>query len=107
MRCGGWSGYSIACKKLGVYDDSLIIVSSDHGIGYAPRKFVNDRQTPAGALSTLSGKSMALLVVKAPGSRGAVRVSHAPTSISDVAATVLDVVGRFTFASGRARAQAR
>ena len=80
-------------KALGVYDDSLIIVSSDHGIGYAPRKFVNDRQTPAGALSTLSGKSMALLVVKAPGSRGAVRVSHAPTSISDVAATVLDVLG--------------
>jgi len=80
-------------KDLGVYDNSLIIVSSDHGIGYAPQKFVNDQQTPAGALSTLSGKSMALLVVKAPGSRGAVRVSHAPTSISDVAATVLDIVG--------------
>ena len=79
-------------KEIGVYDDALIVVSSDHGIGYAPLKFVHDRQTPAGALATLSGKSMALLIVKAPGSRGAVRVSRAPTAISDVAATVLDVM---------------
>jgi hypothetical protein len=80
-------------RDVGVYDNALIIVSSDHGIGYAPLQFVNDRQTPAGPLSTLSGKAMALLIVKAPGSRGAVRVSRAPTTISDTAATVLDVAG--------------
>jgi hypothetical protein len=79
-------------KDIGVYDDALIVVSSDHGIGYAPLAFTNDRQTPAGALATLSGKSLALLIIKAPGSRGPVRVSHAPTTISDVAATVLDVM---------------
>jgi hypothetical protein len=80
-------------KDVGVYDGSLIVISSDHGIGYAPQKFSNDRHTPAGALATLSGKSLALLVVKAPNSRGAVRVSNAPTAISDIAATVLDTVG--------------
>lgn len=80
-------------EEVGVYDNALIVVSSDHGIGYAPQKFLNNRETPAGPLATLSGKSMALLIVKAPGSRGAVRVSRAPTAISDIAATVLDVVG--------------
>ncbi len=80
-------------RELGVYDSSLIVITSDHGIGYAPLNFVNDRQTPAGALSIVAGKSKALLIVKAPGSRGPVRVSNAPTTISDVAATVLDAAG--------------
>lgn len=80
-------------RDLGVYDSSLIVLSSDHGIGYAPQNFVNDRHTPAGPLSTIAGKSKALLVVKAPGSRGPVRVSNAPTTISDIAATVLDAAG--------------
>jgi hypothetical protein len=80
-------------RELGVYDNSLIVLTSDHGIGYAPLTAVNDRQTPAGALSIIAGKSKALLIVKAPGSRGPVRVSNAPTTISDVAATVLDAAG--------------
>jgi hypothetical protein len=80
-------------RELGVYDSSLIVITSDHGIGYAPLNFVNDRQTPAGPLSIIAGKSKALLIVKAPGSQGPVRVSSAPTTISDVAATVLDAAG--------------
>ena len=80
-------------RDIGVYDSSLIVLSSDHGIGYAPKNFVNDRHTPAGPLSTIAGKSKALLIVKAPGTRGPVRVSNAPTTISDIAATVLDAAG--------------
>lgn len=80
-------------RELGVYDSSLIVITSDHGIGYAPQNFANDRFTPPGALSIVAGKAKALLIVKAPGSRGPVRVSSAPTTISDVAATVLDAAG--------------
>jgi hypothetical protein len=80
-------------KELGLYDKALIVISSDHGIGFAPTNFRNDRHAPPGALSTLSGKSLTLLIVKPPGSRGGVRVSHAPTTISDIPATVLDVLG--------------
>jgi hypothetical protein len=80
-------------KEVGVYDESLIVISSDHGIGFAPQQFLNDAHVPAGQLATLSGKAMALLVVKAPGQKGPVRVSNAPTTISDIAATVLDVAG--------------
>lgn len=79
-------------QVVGVYDDALIVITSDHGIGFAPPNFRNNSQTPAGVLATLSWKSMALLIVKAPGSLGPVRVSSAPTAISDVAATVLDAI---------------
>jgi hypothetical protein len=80
-------------RDLEVYDSSLVVVSSDHGLGFTPRNFINDRQLPAGALSTLAARSMALLVVKAPGARGPVRVSSAPTTITDIPATVLDALG--------------
>ena len=81
------------CKDVGVYDNSLIVdlVRSWHRIRAA-----EFRERPADArrrVVELAGKSMALLIVKAPGSRGPVRVSHAPTTISDIAATVLDAAG--------------
>ncbi len=80
-------------KELGVYDDALIVVSSDHGLGHAPPRFVNDRQIPPGQVSVLAGKAMALLIVKPPRSKGAVRISSAPTTITDIPATILDAVG--------------
>ena len=80
-------------RELGVYDSSLIVISSDHGLGFTPLKFVHDRQLPAGALSTIAARSMALLVVKAPGTQGPVRVSYAPTAITDIPATILDALG--------------
>ncbi|RPI49644.1 MAG: hypothetical protein EHM55_23295, partial [Acidobacteria bacterium] len=80
-------------KDLGVYDNSLIVISSDHGNGFRPLKFANDRQQPAGALSSLAGRSMALFIVKAPGRTGPVRVSYAPTAITDIPATVLAAMG--------------
>ena len=80
-------------RELGVYDSSLILISSDHGLGFTPLKFVHDRQLPAGALSTIAARSMALLVVKAPGAQGPVRVSYAPTTITDIPATILDALG--------------
>jgi hypothetical protein len=80
-------------KQLEVYDDALIVISSDHGLGLAPSRFTNDRQLPPGRLSVLAGKAMALLVVKPPRSQGAVRVSNAPTTITDIPATVLDALG--------------
>jgi hypothetical protein len=80
-------------KELGLYDNALIVISSDHGIGFPPPRFHNDRELPPGPLSVLSGKSMALLIVKTPGARGPVRVSHAPTAITDVPATIMDALG--------------
>ena len=80
-------------QALGVYDSSLIVIASDHGIGLAPAKLVNTRHIPAGPIGNLAGRALALLIVKPPQSRGAVRVSFAPTAITDIPATVLDAAG--------------
>jgi hypothetical protein len=80
-------------KELGLYDSSLIVISSDHGIGHTSPRFTHSRPMPSGALSRIAGKALALLIVKPPDSRGPVRISHAPTAISDVPATVLDILG--------------
>ncbi len=80
-------------KEVGVYDNTFVVISSDHGIGYISPHFVNNRRIAAGQLSTLAGKAMALLVVKPLRSAGPVRTSLAPTTITDIPATVLDGVG--------------
>ena len=80
-------------KSEGVYDNTFVVVSSDHGIGHVSPSFANDRQTPGGKLSSLAGKAMALLVVKPLNSKGPVRSSPAPTTITDIPATVLGGVG--------------
>ena len=79
-------------KEAGVYDNTLVVISSDHGLGFTPRKFANNRQIPPGQLSTVAARAMALLVVKPAGSQGPVRISYAPTAITDIPATVLDAL---------------
>jgi hypothetical protein len=80
-------------KELGLYDNSLIVIASDHGIGHTSPRFTHDQHVPSGALSRLAGKALALLVVKPPNGRGPVRISYAPSTISDVPATVMDILG--------------
>ena len=46
-----------------------------------------------GAVASIAGNAMALLVVKPLNSNGPVRTSHAPTTITDIPATILDGVG--------------
>ena len=79
-------------RDLGVYDDSLIIVSSDHGAALPPRN-MSSQLTPEGDLAVIAGGAMALLVVKPPHSGGPLRFSTAPTSLSDIPATILDLLG--------------
>lgn len=80
-------------KAVGVYDQTFVVISSDHGIGSPPPQFVNNRQTPMGEVARIAGNAMALLVVKPLNSNGPVRTSRAPTTITDIPATILDGVG--------------
>ncbi len=85
-------------RALGLYDDSLIVVSSDHGFALPPRGFTGDRPMPGTEprsmeLSTVAGSAMALLVVKPPHHTGPVQISTVPTAITDIPATVLDLLG--------------
>jgi hypothetical protein len=80
-------------RELNLYDSSLIVVASDHGVRLAPRQFEGDRLVPGGDISQLAGRAMSLLLVKPPHVTGPVRVSYAPTAITDIPATVLDALG--------------
>jgi hypothetical protein len=80
-------------KDVGIYDETFVVISSDHGIGYPPPEFVNNRHTPMGEVARIAGNAMSLLVVKPLNSDGPVRISRAATIITDIPATILDGVG--------------
>ena len=88
-------------RALNLYDSSLVVISSDHGISLAPRQFGRDRFVPGGRLSETAGRAMALLIVKPPHGAGPLRVSYAPTTITDIPATVLDALGLPTTLPGQ------
>jgi hypothetical protein len=81
-------------RALGLYDESVIVLTSDHG-WRLPRRHhpLAGISTPAGSLQSVALTAMPLLVVKARGASGPLRASTAPTSITDVAATIADLAG--------------
>jgi hypothetical protein len=79
-------------RELGAYDNSLILVSSDHGVALPPEQFKSDRDIFGGPLSEMAGSSLALLVVKPPQGAGPVRISEAPSQISDIPATIVETL---------------
>lgn len=66
-------------KAMDIYDESLVIFQSDHGGGFEP-EFMPTR-------------TLGLLAVKPVNSRGPLRFSDAPSTVTDVAATILEAVG--------------
>lgn len=80
-------------RELGLYDSSLVLISSDHGVALPPQGFTGERDVFGGPLSELSGSALALLVVKPPRATGPVRISDAPSAISDIPATIVDTMG--------------
>jgi hypothetical protein len=80
-------------RALGLYDSSLIVISSDHGVALPPEGFTGDRDVFGGPLSEIAGSALALLVVKPPRATGPVRISEAPSAISDIPATIVETLG--------------
>jgi hypothetical protein len=87
-------------RALGIYDSSLIIVSSDHGTDLDLVDFAG--RSPS--LATIPGPSTvrlpaivstakAVMLVKPPNGAGPITVSDAPTSHVDLPATILDLLG--------------
>lgn len=66
-------------KDLEIYDDTLIILQSDHGGGFEPDGVAN--------------RALGLFAVKPLSSRGAMRVSSNPTTTADTPATVMGLLG--------------
>ena len=83
-------------RELGIYDTSLILLTSDHGAGFKAADVGRDGDEPpdevAREFTRMVGYAQALLVVKPPGALGALTISSAPSSITDIPATILDVM---------------
>ena len=84
-------------RALDLYDRSAIIVTSDHGLDlFMPedRHPLRHMRTPARTtLAKIEPDATPVLLVKPVDAHGPLQTSFAPTSITDVSATLLDLVG--------------
>ena len=80
-------------RELDLYDRSAIVVTSDHGWDvFTPADHsLRGMSTPAGPLDQIATDAAPLLLVKPAGAQGPLRTSDAPTAITDVPATLLDL----------------
>ena len=80
-------------RELDLYDSSAIVVTSDHGWDvFSPEDHpLRGIDTPAGPLDGIATDATPLLLVKPAGADGPLRTSTAPTTITDVPATLLDL----------------
>jgi arylsulfatase A-like enzyme len=79
-------------RQLGIYDRSLIVVASDHGMGIPPTGGEAASTSIAG-LPELMGSSQALLLVKPVAHQGPVVTSTVPSAIGDIPATIAGALG--------------
>ncbi|MDF1817779.1 MAG: sulfatase-like hydrolase/transferase [Immundisolibacteraceae bacterium] len=87
-------------KRLGIYEDALIVVASDHGYPDYLQPRHEDGSGYEGALVNAKGhhswtasRYWPMLMVKLPNAKGSLGFSDRPASLVDIAPTVYDVTG--------------
>ncbi len=73
-------------KDLGIYDSSFIMLQGDHGSQISP--VIGGKK-----IEIRLSRVAALLTLKPPHKKGELRVSNTKTSLSDIPATIMDVLG--------------
>ena len=81
-------------RSLGVYDESVVVLASDHGwrVRRSEHPF-RGISSPAGDMEERVLSAMPLLAIKPAAASGPLRISYAPTEITDVPATIVDLLG--------------
>ncbi len=86
-------------RELGIHDESLIVISSDHGTALAPRGFEGAERSFESAnlnparLQSITGTALPLMLIKPPRASGPLTISEAPTAHTDLPATIADLLG--------------
>jgi hypothetical protein len=83
-------------KRLGIYDQTMIVVNGDHGTPALPPSVAPGTGGPISEF--LIGTASALVLIKPMNARGPLKVSTAQATIGDIPATVNDALvlnGRF------------
>ena len=95
-----------ALKRMNSYDDSMIFVIADHGAGAQKQIFLPSAGFPASAGKRIVSQSiminaLPLFLVKPFQSRGPLKTSNAPVSLSDIPATVFTALNVPNHSQGR------
>jgi len=80
-------------KRLDIYDQTMIVLSSDHGDHWQGHQFDIKAFEDSGITKRMLTRSSATLAIKPFGSRGPIVVSEAPVSLRDIPATILAAHG--------------
>lgn len=80
-----------ALKRIGVYDQTMIVINGDHGTPWLPSSF-SDRSGEHVPVAIMGMASVALMI-KAPGARGSLEFSDLPVTMGDIPATIAGAMG--------------
>jgi len=81
-------------RSKGIYDSSLIVVHADHGLGIEVKMRNRDDlgkeawPVEGASLAEIAGSAAALMAIKPPYSKGPMKTSSAPVSLTDIPATI-------------------
>jgi hypothetical protein len=82
-----------AMRDLGIYEQSLIVLMGDHGAWVPVDKLMNEQDNRTGVIPMAVAMATPVLAIKPPGVSGDLQVSHAPTSVIDIPATISKLLG--------------
>ncbi len=88
----GIARFADKLRELGIFDETAIIISGDHGVNIEP----DDNQglkANASLYAGIIGAARPTLMIKPLKAQGDFQVSNLPTSLIDIAPTALDLVG--------------
>jgi hypothetical protein len=82
-----------AMRDLGIYEQSLIVLMGDHGAWVPVDKLLNEQDNRTEVHTIAVAMATPLLAIKPPGVSGVLQESNAPTSVTDVPATISKLLG--------------
>ncbi|MDC6477178.1 sulfatase-like hydrolase/transferase [Methylophilaceae bacterium] len=86
-------------KQLDIYDNTFIIVSSDHGRGMVPKRFEKAFLAKQNLSSKEYGYAHAMLMIKPLNASGKLKQSHEPKSLIDISHQFLSNITNVDFKS--------
>jgi len=85
----------IQLKRIGVYDNSMLVIYGDHGggVGFPMTGKNGEKTTSSKALHRMWGNPLPLLLIKPPAAKGKIRISDKQVQLLDIPATIIRQLG--------------
>lgn len=102
-RCGLLAVVSVLerMKEAGIYDNTVVVLMADHGAWLDAPGYDLSQSRFAAPTAVIAGLAVPALAIKPRNAVGPIHVSPAPTSVSDVPATIAELIGAQSDMNGR------